>query len=303
MRASVRIIGLLLLAASSLAVAEDTKVSVATKKGDLVDGTLVGVSATDVSILIAGQSVKIPLADVKYLSFSGRLDTPCASGASGGARPGSAEDAFAALDDLRGALQVGVLRPQYSDKTVALLPRVNAFARDIGTGEWMDVRIALAAAVSEYSIPLVSLEAWEQAPYRWARASRFVDYAKKLYSNPGERTHGETENIEGMLDLGKAIEMRLGVGDAKLPQLDSDWGGRSAERYKFSIATPAKVIFTGTGAGYDHALFLMDTNGNRIGKETGESTSLKKKLQPGTYLLWVSSMFGDVKVQSDVEAK
>ena len=56
-----------------IAIAQERRVSVATKDGDLVEGTFRGATNASVSVVIAGQKISIPTDNVKYISFAGKL--------------------------------------------------------------------------------------------------------------------------------------------------------------------------------------------------------------------------------------
>ena len=57
-----------------IAIAQERRVSVATKDGDLVEGTFRGATNASVSVVIAGQKISIPTDNVKYIFFAGKLE-------------------------------------------------------------------------------------------------------------------------------------------------------------------------------------------------------------------------------------
>src|SRR5688500_15207056 len=102
MRVRVWLVGLVVVPA--VLVAGERRVTIETVKGETIEGTFRGASEDEISIELAGQALKIPVASVRYVSFAGRVM------ASRPATPGSVDDAFNALDELDAIVKVGILR-------------------------------------------------------------------------------------------------------------------------------------------------------------------------------------------------
>ncbi len=268
--------------------ADAPKVTVATKKGDFIDGALRSASPSEVVIEVAGQPITIPTDGVKYLSFVGRIEqTPTSSSASGTA-PGTIEDALAALDEIGKAVRVGVLRPQYADLMVAQLPRVMAFL-DTPDEDWMDVRLALQAARHEYEGPLRSIEAWSNGSAYITEAGLWVLYAKWIREQPDARTHREAP-FKGQLQLDTPVEGRLGFGDSKLPAELARYAelpSAPAEAYEIDLPQPGKLTLEVTSPTPGHpSLVVIDSFGKVL--DSDSSGRLKKDLKAtGHHTVWV----------------
>jgi hypothetical protein len=244
---------LALLFLPSVAVATGVRVTVETRNGDIIEGAFKGASPAELTIETAGQSLNIALQDVRYISFVGRIGESKSSAESATAAPGSLEDAFAALDKLHSVVEVGVLRAQYAEVLVDLLPRVNAFIKSESPG-WGNVRLALAVALNEYQEPLGEItqysNPWQYASNSWSTASRWTEYARDLSRRPNEKDHTEDPSpvplalTPGTVDgaaLGARKSGRLGVGDA----VQAD--GNLADSYVLKVPQPGQLRLSVSG--------------------------------------------------------
>ncbi|MBE3088394.1 MAG: hypothetical protein IMZ71_04700 [Chloroflexi bacterium] len=108
--------------ASASAQQSSHKATVTTKKGETIEGTFKSATETEIVLEVAGQTLRLPLAAVRTISFVGRVEEATTS-----QKPRPVDDAFKALSDLAMATEIGVLREQYSAKLLETLPRVKAF--------------------------------------------------------------------------------------------------------------------------------------------------------------------------------
>jgi hypothetical protein len=303
-----RLAGLVILvgvtaAGGRAAAQESARATVALKKGDTVEGVFRGATATDVTVEIAGQALKIPIGDVRYVSFVGRVEAGPAT--TGAAKPaaGSAEDAFAALEELEGATRVGLLRAQYSEKVVATLPRVLAFADAVNETN-PDLASTLRSAVRIYQFPLGAItksdNPWGDAPVYWRRAGFRVMYAQVLAKKPPTLETPESRTLVMDTDA----KGRLGSGDKVVPELlDKDHAGYMADVYQFTQNAEGKVVFTMTAIGCSPTLLIVDGAGKKIADKWDEvSVELKKSLKVGAYDVWATcSSPGGYTLKASVE--
>jgi hypothetical protein len=264
------------------------RVTVATVKGDTIEGTYRSISDTAVVIEIAGSPISIPLVDVTYVSFTGKLDA-----GGGGAAPAVTvspmDAAFAALKKLRGITEIGALRDQYSAAIVDALPTVREFTKAPGP-DWLNVKLALEAAIAEYQAPLASLSAWSSAGDAMARASRWSDYALALAAMPSERTHMESSDPVP-IELGATVMGRFGAGDQLLPRaLDRIFEGGLSDIYTLKISAPTDVMIAAKARLCQIHLTVVDASGKKLEGDgiVTYSPSIGRKLPPGGYQIWVS---------------
>lgn len=227
---------LAVLAPQSVAGQEPRRAAVMTAKGDLVEGVFKGLTDTEAVIEIAGQTVRIPLADVRYVSFVGKIEV------AGTVVPtlSPMEKAFASLKDLRTATQIGMLRDQYAQKLVETLPPVRAFV-DAEEANWFDVRLALMSSLANYQRPLSSLEAWKGAGESMGFGGAYAEYAMKLASQPDESTHKE-DPAELSITVGGEARGRLGFGDQIMAaRLDRSTEGALNDVYNLIITEKQRI--------------------------------------------------------------
>jgi hypothetical protein len=192
----------LCLAVGVVAQSPSRRITVATTKGDTIEGVLRTISDKEVTLEVAGQPLTIPFENVRYISFAGKIETA----ATGGTPPtGSAMDrAFSAIADLQSAAEIGVMRSQWNDRLLAAVPSIRAFTRASDT-DWPDVKAALEMAVDSYQTPLASVDLWGAASIWFASASKATLYAKKLASIPEEKNHREIATMDVSLTLGVPV--------------------------------------------------------------------------------------------------
>ena len=278
---------------------EQKRVTVVTDKGDVIEGALKGATDTEVSIEVAGQPVKIPVASIRYLSFIGKInDAGTTAPPATAAAARTVDVALAALRDLRSVTEIGVLRTQYSEKLVSTLLPVKAFA-DRSDGTWIDLKAALRKATSYYQAPLISLESWSNASRMFMFAAQWADYAALLSGQPNESAHIESGDQQ-QIDTRGTLNGRLGSGDRQLPKnlLRKDFDGGFSDALQFSLATDADLDVEMSCAPCHAGLVLMDSTGKKIDSDAGISRTsaphIKKRLPPGRYVLLPATTIDEV---------
>lgn len=233
------------------------KVTVVTLKGEVIEGTLEGATATNVTLSFAGTRVPIALDGLRYISFVGRLGAGTAP--SGGGAPVSIEDAFAALDQLHAILEVGVLRPQYADRLTEFLPRVNAYLA-LNEPEFPNVRLALVAAVAAYKTPLGSAEDWQSGADYFRRGRALVEAARRMRADPAERIPPTDHSVRD-LPSGTPLSGRLSITD----QVEtSSTDGYVFDRFTFTPPAAGAFKFLFHAAAGSVGLILRDSDGRLI---------------------------------------
>jgi hypothetical protein len=104
---------------------------------------------------VAGQPIRLPIETVSSISFTGSTSAISSSAAVSTSKP--VETALASLKSLKAATEIGMLRSQYSQKLVELLPQVSEFVSSKET-TWVDARLAMLQAIEYYRMPLSTLE-------------------------------------------------------------------------------------------------------------------------------------------------
>jgi hypothetical protein len=264
--------------------AEPRHVNVSTIKGDTVEGSLKGLTDTDLILEVAGQDLRLPLGTLKIISLVGKIDEANSKGRS------PLEEALTALGELRAATEIGMLREQYSQKLLETLPRVRAFTKT-ATG-WDDVKLAMERAILQYQEPLKDLESWKNAGIAMTVAAFYADYAADLAKRPGEESHVEAKE-EREVRIGEPAKGRLGVGDRTMPrELDRSSAEAFNDVLKVTVSnvTQATIVMTSSGAYYPH-LTLTDQSGRKIEGDAGFSgtSKIKQQLKPGTYYIWAGA--------------
>lgn len=271
------------------------RVTVLTTAGDSIEGTLKGATPLEISIEVAGQVISIPTANVKYISFVGRLDQMTSSGES---KPDPLEDAFKAFDEIISATRVGILRDQYAAKLQATLPRVLIFT-DIPGEAWSDVKEAMRAATAEYQQPLGEINGfynpWSGASWDWNYAQQWIAYAREL-AKQGDENHRESSTKKD-LAVGEDVVGRLGFGDQFLPETlgksaFSTAASAYADVYRLNLTQPSTVRIKVDSEPCGPWVVLADITGKVITKDRerfGTAALVSKTLkQPGEYEVWVS---------------
>lgn len=270
---------------------ESRRAAVMTAKGDLVEGVLKAVTETEAVIEIAGQSIRIPVAEIRYISFVGKIDA-ATSGTAAVLNP--MEKAFASLKDLRAATQIGMLRDQYAQKLVETLPNVRTFVDSDGD-DWKDVRLALMSAMVNYQLPLSSLDAWKGAGESMGRGALYADYAMTLAQEKDEAKHVEDPGIK-QISIGDEKTGRLGFGDQQMAaKLDRSTEGGLNDVYDLVVKEKQRVtIEMSCVPCIPHLTVAL------IGKSVegdmgwnGKST-VKFDADPNRYQIWVGTQKGSV---------
>jgi hypothetical protein len=182
----------------AFASADDRRVRIETTSGDTVEGTFRGATEDAISIDVAGQRLKIPTGDVRYISFETRPAREEEREALSPRRrhaAGSIEDAFDAFDELQSATRVGMPRDDYADKLAELMPRVEAFIdQDTPRNEARsEIHSRFNQAMELYDKPLRAeglgitdsermANAWRKAAQYWSMAESHVRRARDLHT-------------------------------------------------------------------------------------------------------------------------
>ena len=297
-----RVLSLVVLAlaalVSSVSGQSERRVTISTTKGDVVVGPLRALSADEVAIEVAGQSIRIPLSEVKYLSFVGEI-APSLPGATSAETPLQA--ALRSAKSMRAASQVGLLREQYSAKLVETMPAVQAFIAE-DDKRWINVKAALVALAANYQAPMADLQSWNLASTYMGRAARWLAYADDLSTRPGEETATGIEETKP-LNQSDAVTGRLMIGDAQMDRsLDASSVGGLNDRFTIEVPTYSTLEILMTCAPCDPHLTLVDPKGKKVDGDAGSggtSKLSKKNLSPGTYTIWAGTyarQVGDYKL-------
>jgi hypothetical protein len=266
------------------------KATIVTTQGETLEGSLSGLSELYVQIETAGRFRTIPVQSVRYVSFYGTVGAPPPTAAPPSGSVADALDAVATRNAMFADAAAGAM-PCYggddpaskereeacidlywetmSSIANAVWPRVNAFLRLPGK-DWADMKVWVTKAFHEND-PVT--------------LARYVEVARRLSADPGERTHRE---FPAVLDLYPDVAQsgRLGFGDLGLPEeVDKDHAGQWADQYRVALDSSGRVRFSADCLPSDCAVVLVDGRGRRIGKEEG--FALEKVLGPGHYSLWV----------------
>ena len=263
------------------------RVTILTVKQEKIEGAFKGATPTELVIELAGQELKIPTANVAYVSFTG--DAP--AGAATTAAPSKMDTAFAAFAELNRALAVGVLRDQYSERLVATMSKVVEFTGG-DSREWMDIRLAMYSAMEQYKEPLAKLENWTDASMYFGRAMADIQWAETLRKRgDAERMHQETPD-EKPLPLNQDVPGRLGFGD-RLMSRDMDKGTENAynDVWTFEVTTVGTVTIEMSAGPFDTHLTLLDASGKKLDSDLafGSKATIKRRLGTGKYVIWAGS--------------
>jgi hypothetical protein len=262
--------------------------TVVTKKGETIEGSFKGGTESDITIMIGGQTVKLPLLDVKYISFAGRLGATETTAKK--APEASQDDAFAAFEELQASLEIGVLRPQYAEKLQQTLPRVLRFLKTLDRSWYPDAQTAMMSAVEEYQ---QALGMWELARLLFEHAKKNVAYARQIIAtdepghreDPGEKTLTPGANVHGRLGLGDLVV--LSYLEQKVP------ANAFADVYVVTAPTAQTLGITVAGSPCTPAIRHADAAGRRLEKE-GAGGRWSVKLLPGPNHLLVLCAGGGV---------
>lgn len=270
------------------------RVTLVTQKGDVIEGTLKSATDADVVIEVAGQPLRVSLETIRYMSFVGKLDAAPPMGTDSG-KP--LEVALKALKELRGASRVGMLREQYSEKLVATLPQVRAFAEGPGDS-WADVKIAMMFAVARYEAPMASLEMWTNAGFNMTVAGNYVDYVEALMALKDEETHTEKPSDQA-ISIGSDVTGRLGKGDVIMAKtVEKSAAGGFGDNWTLDMKTPSQVTIELTSKPCHPYLVLTDESGKKLDSDAGGSLSgqarIRKSLPAGRYHIWAGSSVSEV---------
>jgi hypothetical protein len=244
------------------------------------------------------QHVRVSNPELQPMDLSVREDSknPNAHVAASPAASASTEvtGVLAALKTLRAATEVGMLRTQYSEKLVEVLPSAREFIK--GTDGWADLRIAIAHAYDDYKRPMETLESWKYADLAMTAAAMWVDYADTLAKLPDEQNHLERETMEA-ISVGQDKRGRLGVGDIMMPEkLDRSAAGGFNDIYSFSLSTAARISLRLESHPCTPHLTLVDSTGKKLEGDMGAGgpSTIRKKLPPGTYRIWAGTIAREI---------
>lgn len=265
------------------------RVTIVTTKGDTIEGTLKSVTDVDILIEVAGQPLRVPLETVRYVSFVGILDDAPSKGTDS-ATP--ADGALKALKELRTATEVGMLRAQYSEKLVAALSPVLAFAERGPAAVHADVKKAMLLAANEYKAPLATVGSWKNAGAAMARAATWVSYAEALLALKDEETHAE-EPGEKTISVGSDVTGRLGFGDAVMART-LDWTATDGfnDNWSLELNSPSRVTIEMSANPCRPHLVLTDESGKKLDSDAAPfdgTARIRKSLTTGRYHIWAGT--------------
>jgi len=282
--------------AAAAAAAQPRRVTVVTISGEVIEGTLKTISDTEVVVDIADQPITLPLENIRYLSFVGRL--PEAS---------AVDAAIRALKDVRGVVEIGrITREQYAQKLGEILPRVFEFVREPNPAGWADVRVAMLRAVENYQQPLANDNAWQNAADSLRRAVAYGDYAVATAALPGEALHAELPETR-TIALGDSVTGRLGRGDWTMPEdIDRSAADGFHDLLTIAVTASTRIELQMSCAPCQPHLAIMDETGKRLEADLGltESARIRRTIAPGTYTIWAGTLTGQVGTYTlDVRAQ
>jgi hypothetical protein len=277
---------------SQVAASAANKVIIRTTRGETIDGVFRGATETEVSVEIAGQTIRLPVSTVKSISFGEKLEQPSDVGRS------LTGDAFRALKELQVATEIGLTRLQYSERLQQSLPPALAFMRDKESG-WEDAKLAIRLAVDGYQS---AVEFWSSLALSrpWERAREWTDYAQVLVEtdSPNHKEDGE----ETLLKLATDVSGRLGVGDRSMSrETDKSSAGAFNDVYRLEIFEAGRLVVTLTAQPCNPHLTLLDSSGRKLEGDMGvgvvsPQSTIKRQINgPGTYFVWAgASRIGEV---------
>jgi hypothetical protein len=280
--------------------AKRTKVSIRTTRGDAIEGLFRGASETELSVEVAGQLIRLPLVNIRSVSF-GETQDDSPNPSSIGSR-GLADEALKALKEIQVATEIGLARNQYSEKLQEKLPRVIAFLDETEAG-WADVKLAMRAAVGDYQWPLDinrggDVRGWSSTTVSlfWKRARQLTDYAESLLA-VDHRSHREVTD-EKPLEAGIEANGRLGVGDRVMTEkIDKSSAGAFNDVYLLEIRKPGRIAITMIAEPGCAHLTLLNSSGVKLEGDMGVTlgavshpSTIKTQIKtPGTHYVWAGA--------------
>ena len=266
-----------------IAIAQERRVSVATKDGDLVEGTFRGATNASVSVVIAGQKISIPTDNVKYISFAGKLE----GSGDVDSEATEFESAFAAIEEFQASLEIGLLREQFNEKLVETMPTVRSYIKSTGD-EWADVKLAFALAIQDYQ---ATINQWRDRNQYIESAREWTEYAQFL-RRESSANHRESDEHQMIESHGFSTTGRLGVGDVLMPaMLDKSTAGAFNDVYLLEIEQSGELTINvkkQLGLALLHTT-VVAPDGKKIEGDMGRGTvRTKKKLnRSGRYEVWI----------------
>jgi hypothetical protein len=273
---------------------EGIAATIETRTGDMVEGTFVSATETEVIFRVAGQPLTLPMETIRYISFDGRL----AVSVDGGEEDEQLEALGAAIDALRiFKAQVDALDREnqavqviFAASLNAAMPRITTFLSSVGD-DWADVNQAIRNAIRNYR---AAPDDDGTLDYRaLATARGYVDYADKLSGDPGERRHREAVGPPPVLTLNQPVEARLGAGDREMPRgLDGSSAGAYNDLFQFTLTEPMRTDIVLVCDPCTPHLTLTGADGAKIEGDAAGYTNrsrIRRDLEAGTYFLWAGA--------------
>lgn len=273
--------------------APGSRATIVTKQGETVSGALVATTPEGLTLSLGGQPIVFRFENISSVNFGAEPSAPTGATTAvlaSSTKRASLDAALRALSELQAATEIGVLRPQYSEKLIETLTRVKAFTDAPGT-DWADIRLAMLTAINYYQQPLADLDNWKDAPTSWASARPWVEYSRRLASS--DAPDHEEWNTASPLELNQSVTGRLGMGDRKMPSsLDRSSAGHFNDVYVLKLDAPATVVITMRSPLLSPHLTLLDAWERRIEANAGffGDSTIKRKLAAGTHYIWAGSM-------------
>ena len=281
--------------AASLAAQSGTPVTVETRAGDTIEGTLVSATDTEVTIRVAGQPITLPLNEVRYLSFVGRIDQIVVPNDWRGAADGLLADALDALRGLQIQVDVGFgdeAQEEYTRRFADMLQVVRRFVESPGT-TWADVRLALSQAAGWYRGVLDSDYNWTNRQDSFDTADAYLAYAIRLGGDRSERNWTESASETRVLAFGQPVEGRLGAGDREMTvELDSSSEGAYNDLFQFTLTEPMRTEIVLQCTPCAPHLTVTDAAGGKLEGDAGTRggrSRIRRDLDAGTYYVWAGT--------------
>lgn len=280
--------------AAGLAAQTGTAVTIETRAGDLIAGTLVGATDTEVTIRVVGQPITLPLSEVRYVSLVGRIDRVVVPTGGGAADP-LLVDALDALRGLQVQVDVGFDdddQEEYTRRFADMLQMVRRFVESPG-GTWADVRLAMSQAAESYREVLNSSYTWTSRQGSFDTADAYIGYAIRLGADRSEESRTEGPAETRVLALGQPAAGRLGAGDREMAvELDRSSAGAYNDLFQFTVTEPmrAEIVLQCTPCA-PH-LTVTDEAGAKLEGDAGSQggrSRIRRDLDAGTYYVWAGT--------------
>ena len=271
------------LGLASVSIAEDRRVVITTKKGDMVEGFFRGATEEKLSVEVAGQPLLLPIDGIRSITFAGGV------GPEGAPAITDLAGVEQSLRPFHAALEIGMLRSEYAERLQQVLPPIVGFLKTRKPYWYPDAQLALNAALEAYKSPLASIYGWSSASSDWQKARAYLRYAEDVVrTDPPDHREDPREKP---LALSVETAGRIGFGDAAGPEFLGS--PTLADVYRISIARAGEILITAEGTPCSLNEELRDSADKEL-STTHAPGGWAAKVKPGTYRLVVFCADGGV---------